>query len=54
MLRKVLEDSKDEDMKTKMKQVSYAFQKTRQMGEAEAAYKVIQSLVLSAMWDVLG
>ena len=30
-----------------MKRVSYAFQKTRQMGEAEAAYKVIPSLVLS-------
>ena len=46
VLRKVLEDNKDEDMKTKMRKVAYAFQKTRQMGEAEAAYKIIPSLVL--------
>jgi hypothetical protein len=43
-LKKILEDNKGEDMKTKQKMIANGFQKKRQIGEAEAAFKLVGSM----------
>ena len=47
MIKEVLEKSESKDNKERMKIVGDAFQRSRQMGEAEAVYKLIPSMQLS-------
>ena len=47
MIQAVLDKSQATDNKDKMKIVSEVFQRSRQMGEAEAIYKLIPNMVLS-------
>ena len=47
MIQAVLDKSQVTDNRERMKIVSDVFQRSRQMGEAEAAYKLIPSMVLS-------
>ena len=44
---KALEAVKDESMEKRMRVIAQAFQDTREMGEAEALYKILPSLLLS-------
>ena len=46
-LRKLIEQDEDGDFKTRMKALAHLFQTRRQMGEAEAAYKIIPSLTMT-------
>ena len=46
-LRKLIEQDKDGDFKNRMKALAHLFQTRRQMGEAEAAYKIIPSLTMT-------
>ena len=46
-LRKLIEQDEDVDFKTRMKALAHLFQTRRQMGEAEAAYKIIPSLTMT-------
>ena len=46
-LRQLIEQDKDGDFKTRMKSLAHLFQTRRQMGEAEAAYKIIPSLTMT-------
>ena len=59
MIQKVLNESGATDNKEKMKIVADVFQRSRQMGEAEAVYKLIPSMQLSnsnisCQWVSLG
>ena len=47
VIRTALEQCKDEDMKTQMKIIANTFQTARQMGEAEAVYKLIPSMTMT-------
>lgn len=46
-VRKALEQVKDKDMETKMKVIAQAYQETREMGEAEATYKLLPDLAMT-------
>ena len=46
-MRKALEAVKDQSMGERMKMIAQAFQDTRQMGEAEALYKLLPSLEMT-------
>ena len=46
-LRQLIEQDQDGDFKTRMKSLAHLFQTRRQMGEAEAAYKIIPSLTMT-------
>ena len=43
-ITKALDECKDKDMKTKMKVIAQSFQDNREMGEAEATYKILPHL----------
>ena len=47
LLKAATEDSSTKDVKDRMKQISNIFQMTRQIGEAEAVYRLIPSMTMS-------
>ena len=47
LIKAATEDSSTKDVKDKMKQIANIFQMTRQIGEAEAVYRLIPSMTMS-------
>lgn len=46
-IRRALETCNDKDMESKMKVIAQSFQDNRQMGEAEATYKILPNLTMT-------
>ena len=46
-IRKALEECRDKDLETKMKVIAQSFQDNREMGEAEATYKILPGLQMT-------